>query len=271
MEYYNKKITEILTKNDLVNKLGELGLHKGMIVEVHSAMHAFGYVCGGAQTIVDALIETVGYNGTILMPLHCSDNSEPSYWCNPPIERSLFDEVRESIPAFNRKESDTLKMERVVENLRRREGVVISNHPSCAYLAWGKYAKLLCNRHSLHFPLSEESPTARLYEMKGSVLLLGVGYDNCTIMHLGEYRSDVRPVIMQGAAVEVEGARIWKKYVDINMNSDEFIHVGKILEEKGYVKKIMLGQAECKMFRADSAVDVAKRYFEANDPYKIYI
>ncbi|MFQ8583990.1 MAG: AAC(3) family N-acetyltransferase [Holdemania massiliensis] len=116
--------------------------------------------------------------------------------------------------------------------------------PTRAYVAWGKYAKLLCNHQSLHFPLSEESPAARLYELKGSVLLMGVDYQRCTALHLAEYRSEIRPVILRGAAVELEGKRMWKKYLDLDIDSEIFNKVGKRLEEKGFVKKGKVGMAD---------------------------
>lgn len=265
-----KIVTTVLTKKDLMKNFIELGVKPGMILEVHSSLSSFGYVVGGAQTVVDALIDVVGYSGTIVMPMHSANNSEPTYWVNPPIELGLVEVIRESTPAFHKKESDTVHMGAIVENLRRRDGAVISSHPTCAYVAWGKYAKLLCNRHSLHFSLSEESPTARLYELKGHVLLLGVGFDYCTALHLAEYRSDSRPILLQGAAVEIDGRRVWKKYLDIELNSDEFILVELELKEKGALKSMKIGNADAKLLRADVAVDEMVRIFESRSKYEIY-
>lgn len=159
----------------------------------------------------------------------------------------------------------------IVENLRRRDGIVVSHHPNCAYVAWGKYAKLLCNHQSLHFPLSEESPAARLYELKGSVLLMGVDYTRCTAMHLAEYRSEIRPVILRGAAVELEGKRMWKKYLDLDIDSEIFNKIGKRLEEKGFVKRGKAGMAELRLFKADAAIDEAMRYLAKEHPYARYL
>lgn len=263
-------ITTVLTKKDLMKNFIELGVKPGMILEVHASLSSFGYVIGGAQTVVDALIDVVGYSGTILMPMHCSNNTEPTFWVNPPVEMGLAETIRENTPAFHKKESESVCMGDIAENLRRRDGAVISNHPNSAYVAWGKYAKLLCNRHSLHFSLSEESPTARLYELKGYVLLLGVGFDNCTALHLAEYRSDCRPILLQGAAVEIEGRRVWKKYLDIDVNSDEFVLVELELKEKGAIRDMKIGNSDVKLFRADVAIDEMVRCFEARSKYEIY-
>jgi aminoglycoside 3-N-acetyltransferase len=249
-----KIVTTVLTKKDLMKNFIELGIKPGMILEVHGSLSSFGYVVGGAQTVVDALIDVVGYSGTILMP----------------VELGLAETIRENTPAFHKKESETMCMGVIAENLRRRDGAVMSSHPSVAYVAWGKYAKLLCNRHSLHFSLSEESPTARLYELKGFILLLGVGFNNCTALHLAEYRSDCRPILLQGASVELEGRRVWKKYLDIDLDSEQFVLVELELREKGAMKTMKIGNSDTKLFRADVAIDEMVKCFESRSKYEIY-
>ncbi len=255
-------MTTALSKKEIVEILKANGLESGMIVEVHCTLPKLGYVIGGAQTVVDALMEVVGYQGTILMAMHSLENSEPTFWENPLTDYELVPKVRESMPAYHRKESDAFQMGEVAQNFRRREGVVISSHPSHAFAAWGKYAKFLCNHQSLHFCLSEESATARLAELKASVLLLGSGYDQCTCMHLAEYRSDVRPIVMQGASVEQKGVRIWKQYLDIAMDSSEFVSIGQLMEKNSLVTQFKLGEGECRLFLAETAVSVAERYFK---------
>ena len=258
-------IEQIVTKKDLITNFKEIGVQEGMILEVHSSLSSFGYVVGGAQTVVDALIEAVGYEGTLLMPMQTSSNTEPSAWVNPPAKRELFDEIRANMPAFDKKSMDAFHMGAIVDNLRRRDGVVISNHPSCAFVAWGKYAKLLCNHQSLHFSLSEESPLARLYELRGHVLLLGVDYDNCTLLHLAEYRSGVRPVVLQGSCVLINDKPQWKKYLDIELDSDDFKEIGKILESNNIVSKAKVGNCNMSFFKGDVAVDIATKCFENLD------
>ena len=70
-------IHNALSKKEIVEILKNNGLESGMIVEVHCSLSSLGYVIGGAQTIVDALMEVVGYHGTILMAMQSSQNTEP--------------------------------------------------------------------------------------------------------------------------------------------------------------------------------------------------
>ena len=58
----------VILKEEIVQKLQEVGLEKGDAVMVHTFLKRMGYVCGGAQTVIEALMEVVGENGTIMMP-----------------------------------------------------------------------------------------------------------------------------------------------------------------------------------------------------------
>jgi aminoglycoside 3-N-acetyltransferase len=263
-------VTEPVTKEILVSELKKLGVSSNQILEVHSSLNSFDYVIGGARTIVDALMELSGDTGTLLMPTQTSDNSEPSDWENPAIAPELYKTVRNSIPPYNASLSDIPWMGEVVENFRHRDGVIISNHPHVSYAAWGRYAKLLCNRQSLHFALAEESPAARLYELKGNVLLFGVDFDKATCMHLAEYRCDARPIKIEGACVQTENGPKWKKYLDLDIDSDVFIKVRQIMQRKNMVKQTMIGGCRVMYFSASAAIDEATRYLERTQVYELY-
>lgn len=58
----------VILKEEIVQKLREVGLERGDAVMVHTSLKRMGYVCGGAQTVIEALMEVVGENGTIMMP-----------------------------------------------------------------------------------------------------------------------------------------------------------------------------------------------------------
>ena len=58
----------VILKEEIVQKLREVSLEKGDVVMVHTSLKRIGYVCGGAQTVIEALMEVVGKDGTIMMP-----------------------------------------------------------------------------------------------------------------------------------------------------------------------------------------------------------
>lgn len=254
-------VTKALTPNEIMDQLGRFQIPKGSVLEVHCSMKSIGYIIGGAQTLVDCLIKTVGREGTIVMTHQCSDNSEPAYWCNPPLVRSQWEDIRNFTPAYSPENSDTMGMSVVNENLCRRTGCCNSNHPSCAFISYGKYGKYLSENHSLSFPLADNSPLGKMYDLPAYVLLIGVDYDRCTAMHLGECRSEKRAVILQGAAVNENGSRRWKKYLDYDMDSDDFISIGRKMEEEGYVSKGYIGAALCRLMKFSDAVDYAEKCF----------
>lgn len=266
-----KTVEQIVTKEMLLDGLRKLGVGSNMILEVHTAMSAFGFVVGGARTIVDALLEIAADGGTILMPVQTGDNTEPSNWTKPPIAPQLWQEVRANMPGYNTATTDLRNMGAVIENFRRREGVVFSSHPYLSYAAWGRYAKLLCNRQSLHFPLAEESPAARLYELKGHVLLLGAGFDTCTCMHLAEYRAEARPIVVEGSSIETsDGNQEWRTYLNLALDTEGFEKVGETMRKKGLVQETDIGTCHVQFFNANDAIDEATKYYEKSVIYDLY-
>ena len=68
---------QTILKNQITNTLKNLGLSKGDTVIVHTSLKAMGYVCGDAQTVIEALIDVVGSDGTIIMPTQSWKNLDP--------------------------------------------------------------------------------------------------------------------------------------------------------------------------------------------------
>ena len=66
-----------ITKTEIKEAFTQIGLKAGAVVMVHTSLSAIGYVCGGAQTVIEALTETVGTEGTIMMPTQSWKNLDP--------------------------------------------------------------------------------------------------------------------------------------------------------------------------------------------------
>lgn len=56
-------------KTDIVAGLQNLGLRRDDHVIVHSSLKSLGYVEGGPDAVIDAVLETVGPGGTMLSTL----------------------------------------------------------------------------------------------------------------------------------------------------------------------------------------------------------
>ena len=68
---------QVILKGEIIQKLKEVGLKSGDTVMVHTSLGKMGYVCGGAQAVIEALMEVVGDSGTIMMPTQSWKNLDP--------------------------------------------------------------------------------------------------------------------------------------------------------------------------------------------------
>ena len=54
---------KLVIPNDIKAALKEVGVKKGKAIMVHTSLSSLGYVCGGAQSVIEALLESVGEEG----------------------------------------------------------------------------------------------------------------------------------------------------------------------------------------------------------------
>jgi len=85
-----KKSTEPVTIEILEKDLYKIGLREGMIVLLHSSLSSIGWTCGGAVSVILALENILGSDGTLVMPSHSGYLSDPKNWKNPPVPESWW-------------------------------------------------------------------------------------------------------------------------------------------------------------------------------------
>ena len=251
------------TRQSLGNDLRALGVQAGMTLIMHSSLKSLGWVCGGPVTVLQALMDVVTPVGTIVVPTQTSEYSDPALWQHPPVPESWWQIIYDTMPAFDARITPTSHMGIIAETFRSWPGVLRSDHPTVSFAAWGRHAGHIITGHSLEYGLGEGSPLARIYDLDGWVLLLGVGYDSNTSMHLAEYRAPGFEETMLGAPVLENSQRVWKRYRDIEIDSDIFPEIGADFERTGQVRMGKVGSADTRLFRQKAAVDFAQEWLTA--------
>ncbi len=254
------------TVESLASDLRALGVESGDTLFVHSSLSALGWVAGGAPTAVDALFAAVGDEGTLAMPTHSGDLSDPAGWSNPPVPDDWVDTIRESTPPYRPEVTPTRGMGSIPECFRNYPEVQRSRHPTLSVAARGPDAASIIEGHSYDYPLGEESPLARLYELDARVLLLGVGHDSNTSIHLAEYRSDFPKTDTTdgGPILDGRNERVWRTFDDIETDTDDFPALGAAFEGERSVERGPVGEATARLMTQPTLVDFAVDWFEAN-------
>ncbi|MGB6129463.1 MAG: AAC(3) family N-acetyltransferase [Psychrilyobacter sp.] len=255
-----------ITKKSLLEDLEGLGIEKGDTLLVHSSLSSLGWVCGGAQSVIMVLIEAVGEEGTIVMPTHSGDWSDPVEWGNPSVPEEWHQIIYDNMPAYDPDITPTRGMGGIPELFRTFPNVIRSSHPQVSFCASGKFKEKIIANHQLTPQFGMESPLGVLYNLdKAKVLLLGVGYDSCTSFHLGETLvGDKVPMKRNGTAMMVKNKRSWEWFDDYEYDADDFPKLGKEFEDKHQVINKIIGNAECKLFSLKEAVDFSKEWLLEN-------
>lgn len=232
----------LVTREQIVADLRKLGLAAGDLVIVHSSLSSIGHVEGGAETVIAALLEVLGEQGTLMMPTFAGP---------PPFD------VRHT-PS---------RLGEITEVFRKYPDVVRSFHPSHSVAVLGPKAAELIKGH-LDSPTAcgRETPFGRLIAMDGKILLLGVDNDRNTTMHtleeyvLAPYLSDHEAAYLDDLGRQ--HVKVLKHYPGPHRN---FIGVSPLLRRGGAVHVGKVGQALSQLIDAKRMHDVVLEAF-ARDP-----
>ena len=161
-----------VTQAMLVDGLGSLGLTEGDVVIVHSSLSRFGYVEGGADAVVDALLAAVGDAGTVAVP------TSPVIWRGG----SHFHYIKHD-PILDLRVTPS-KLGAITNALRQRPEA----RPSLSachtlHAIGGQRDWLLAGAETAVYPTGPGTPWHRNCTGGGKVLLIGVGQNSNTTIH----------------------------------------------------------------------------------------
>jgi aminoglycoside 3-N-acetyltransferase len=206
--------THPVTQSELVRDLTALGIGPGILM-LHTRMSALGWVVGGAETVVRALLEALGPDGTLVAYTGWDDNpyaleTWPSDW-----KEAYLRELPPYDPAISQPARDN---GRIPERIWNWPGSARSAHPEANVTAIGRQASWLVSDQPNDFPQGPGSPLAKLVEAAGQVLMLGAPLSTITLLHHAETLADGRGkrFVTYRMPVVVDGRAEWRTYRDID-------------------------------------------------------
>lgn len=241
-----------MNKSQLVEELKKIGLREGMILEVHSSLSSFGHVEGGAETVIEALMECVGEKGSIFMP---------ALALSPELELTEKDKemgITVKIKVLT-EDAPRTAMGVIADTFRQRADVSMGKGV-IRTVGWGKYADEAA-KGGLDYVLHNG----------GKALLLGVDIYKLTAMH---YVEDALPKEISDMFAPTE--EINQKYPP----EEWFMEAGEppvkpwytiqdMARERGLIREGYIGNCKYMFFDVWDVVSIYKEELERN-PYKLY-
>lgn len=226
-----------LTRSQLTDQLQALGVHPGDVLVVHTAFSKVLPVEGGPRGLIDALLAALGPHGTLVMPSMSDDDEHP------------FDAA--ATPCLE-------NMGIVAETFWRMPGVLRSDNPH-AFAAIGPRAAEIVAAHPLDVPHGLDSPVGRVFEMDGQALLLGVGHDANTTVHLAENMAGARYLRPKHLTVLRDGKPERFEYRELDHCCQGFALLDAWLDAEGKQRRGQVGHGEARLMRSRDVVDAALR------------
>jgi aminoglycoside 3-N-acetyltransferase len=252
-----------ITVDSIVSDLRFIGVKDGMVLFVQSSLSSMGWVCGGAVAVIEALLGSIGGEGTLVMPCMSSDWSDPSFWEQPPVPIEWWDTIKDNMPPFDKDLTPArYTMGIVVDTFRSWPGVIRSDHP-ISFIAKGKHSQRIIESQPWSFPLAECSPLERCCDIGGYGLLIGT--ERNTTLHLSEHRASFKKaIVINGAPLIRDGRRVWCEYEEYD---DYTVFFPKILKEFALTKQCRTGKiglAKSYFFKQTDLVEFGIGWFERN-------
>lgn len=247
---------ELITKEKIRDFSIDLGLNKGDDVMVHAALSQLGYLVNGADDLVDGVLAVIGEAGTILAPGHSGQLTDPSQWTDPQVPKEWFPIIRREMRPFDPLRTPIRNRGIFADALFRLPGARRSCHPIASVIACGCRAEYYTATHLLHESEGSQSPCKKLVDNDGGVLLIGVGLESCTALHVAEFEADV-PYLSKKPPTVVVDERGQNKFVTLKRypsSSRRFEKLRPELLDQEILKERTIGGCKCSYIALKPAI-----------------
>jgi aminoglycoside 3-N-acetyltransferase len=244
-----------ITKSDIADGFKGLGLSKGNIVLMHSSLRSFGYVEGGAETVIASILETVGDEGCVMVPTLTGSITDTSG--NPPV----FDVSKTSCWTG-----------RIPETFRTDLRAKRSLHPTHSVAAIGMKTQnnLIEGHEKGRSPCDECSPYYKNALAGGYILLIGVDQECNTTVHCCEEIAGV-PYHLQEDMAKIdligysgECITVFNRLHNWHKPPTDFNKFDDILLSKHIAKISKIGNSTIRLINAgdmlDTCVGILKKH-----------
>lgn len=262
-DFHSHSKETMWTQQHLVEDLQRIGLTEGATVLAHTSLRAVGEIEGGAETLVAAFRETLGAKGTLLVPTFCEDHRDPAEWETPPNDSEL-ERTRDIVPVYAPDSpATTLRSTGMFpEIVRQQPDAECSEHPALSFAAIGANAAYLTQNAPFHYPLGTGSPLARLHQLDGYVLLVGVSHAVNSSVYLGEIWGDA-PYVHRARTLKT-GAGEWTSMKGSPECSAGFVRIEPLLRNCRVLHHDYIGNAPSQLMRQQAVVSMAIALLQGN-------
>lgn len=231
----------VASTETLVQQLVDLGVAAGSTLVVHTAFSKVGPVTGGPAGLIEALLTVLGDAGTLVMPSMTDDDDH----------------------VFVPGRTPCRGMGVVADTFWRLDGVRRSDSPH-AFAARGPLAEPILGPHPPDVPHGADSPVGRVHALGGSVLLLGVGHDANTTLHLAESLANVPYRVARHTTVTRCGVATRLDYAETDHCCERFALLDDWLDAGGGQRRGRVGNAEARLVRSADVVGAALERLRAD-------
>ncbi|MBN9309846.1 aminoglycoside 3-N-acetyltransferase [Devosia sp.] len=250
------------TRSSLASDLAAIGLAAGDAVLVHAALRRVGPIVGGPDVIVDALVDVLGPDGTILG------------YCDWQLADEVRDDpaMREHIPAFDPRRSRATRENGFwPELLRTTPGARRSANPGASMAALGGRADWFTADHAMDYGYGPQSPLGKLVEADGKVLMLGAPLDAMTLLHHAEHVADFpnKRIKRYETPILVDGRKVWRWFEEFDTSDppdglpdDYFATIVEAFLATGKGRRGTIGAAPSVLVPAPDIVAFGVRWLE---------